>query len=237
MGFSSWHNIAKSQFYCFHYQLLHIADSKNDFAKTLGFLKPDFDRYKKLDLEIKAKSKERKTLVAEKKSTPALHLPRHHELAQRIATLTEDIEELKSERAMLLNGFGASDAPSMKDVKQRIDHIEEMLEKLRQQEIEFSDHLKTTLSEFSSLHNQAMGVDPAELEATRLAIRPEKDRETAKKLQTTYGRQYNGQRLSESRKDVAALIGESVDQKSIQAQLCRKIGCTTPEKRKKGQER
>ena len=38
----------------------------------------------------------------EKKTMPAIQVFRHRELAQKIAGLTEDIEELKSEKALLI---------------------------------------------------------------------------------------------------------------------------------------
>ena len=51
------------------------------------------------------KSKERKALVAEKKELPIYHVKRHKTLAVCITELTEDLEELRSEKALLLQRF------------------------------------------------------------------------------------------------------------------------------------
>lgn len=52
--------------------------------------------------QIKEKSKERKSLVAEKKELPVYRVMRHKALAVRITELTEDLEELRSEKSLLL---------------------------------------------------------------------------------------------------------------------------------------
>ena len=63
--------------------------------------------------QIKEKSKERKALVAEKKELPVYHVKRHKALTVRIAGLTEDLEELRSEKALLLQKFEYAARPAM----------------------------------------------------------------------------------------------------------------------------
>jgi len=58
---------------------------------------------------IKVKKKERKGLLVERDATPVYNLPKRHELSGRITTLTEDLEELNSEKALLLQEFDKSD--------------------------------------------------------------------------------------------------------------------------------
>ena len=53
-------------------------------------LKPDLARYALLVQQIKNKTKERKTLLAEKKATPFYQFVAHNDLAKKIAELTED---------------------------------------------------------------------------------------------------------------------------------------------------
>ena len=64
------------------------------YSKISCVWKPELERYTGLVQQIKAKSKERKTLVAEKKELPIYHVKRHKALAVRIAELTEDLEEI-----------------------------------------------------------------------------------------------------------------------------------------------
>ena len=63
------------------------------------------ERYTGLVQQIREKSKECKALIAEKKESPVYRVKRHKTLAVRIAELTEDLEELCSEKALLLQKF------------------------------------------------------------------------------------------------------------------------------------
>lgn len=73
-------------------------------------------------------------LLGEKKNTPAIHVLRHRELAQKIAGLTGCIEELKNEKALLLNQFNCAANHGMDEIKQHITSMESSLEMLNQQE-------------------------------------------------------------------------------------------------------
>ena len=51
--------------------------------------------------------------VSEKKELPVYHVKRHKALTVRIAGLTEDLEELRSEKALLLQKFEYAARPAM----------------------------------------------------------------------------------------------------------------------------
>ena len=89
----------------FHYQLRRIGLGKQRMKEYIHAVQPELERYTGLVQQIKEKSKERKSLVAEKKELPIYHVKRHKALAVRIAELTEDLEELRSEKALLLQKF------------------------------------------------------------------------------------------------------------------------------------
>ena len=89
----------------FHYQLRRIGLGKQRMKEYIHAVQPELERYTGLVQQIKEKSKERKSLVAEKKELPVYRVKRHKALAVRIAELTEDLEELRSEKALLLQKF------------------------------------------------------------------------------------------------------------------------------------
>ena len=64
--------------------------------------KPELEKYDVLTKQIKAAIKTRKELQAEKKATPILNVLKHRELTSRIEDLTEQLEDLRSERAIIL---------------------------------------------------------------------------------------------------------------------------------------
>lgn len=146
---------------------------------------------------------------------------RHRELAHKIAALTEDIEELKSERALQLHQLGCLDTRGIAIVKQRVTAMEVSLRKIAQQESTYADDLDSALSQFNEQYRQAEGVDSAELQAARQTIRPEKEQEAAKRLQAVYGKRFDTRTLAQSQKDVAGLLGEAVEPVLIREKLQR----------------
>ena len=59
----------------FSYQLRHIGVGKNNMGRRVKTVKPELERYTGLVQQIKEKTKERKTLLAEKKETPFYQIP------------------------------------------------------------------------------------------------------------------------------------------------------------------
>ncbi len=203
----------------FRYQLLHIGTGKRQITDTLRAVQPDIKRYEDIVKQLKAKIKERRGLLEEKKTMSALQVFRHRELAQKIAGLTENIEELKSEKVLLLNQFNCADDHGMDEIKQHIASMESSLGTLNQQEKKYAAELDAALAQYTELQQQVADMDTTELEATRQAIRPGKECETVQRLQATYRKKFNSHLLTQSRKDIAALLGEAMEPTSIRQQL------------------
>lgn len=113
---------------------MHIRYGKTQISSTLQVVQPDIKRYEDTVKQLKAKILERRTLLEEKKATPAIHVFRHRELGQEIATLTEDIEELKNEKALLLNQLDCADDHGIMEVRRRVASLEFSLERLQERE-------------------------------------------------------------------------------------------------------
>ena len=199
----------------FKYQLLHIGTGKRQITDTLHAVQPDIKRYEDIVKQFKAKIKERRVLLEEKKNTPAIQVLRHRELAQKIAGLTEDIEELKSEKALLLNQFNCADDHGIDKIKQHIASMESSLETLNQQEENYTAELDAALAQYTELQQQAADMDVVELDAARHVIRSGKERETAQRLQAAHGKKFDSGTLAQSQKDVAAMLDESTEPVSI----------------------
>ena len=125
----------------FRYQLLHTWASKCEISATLSNVLPKFRKYTGIAKQLKDKTKERLKLLAEKKATPVLRVARHMELSRQIATLTEDMEELRNEKNMLLGLFDKSDDAGMKEIRQWVDSMEASLQRLEQAEERYTSEL------------------------------------------------------------------------------------------------
>jgi len=199
----------------FRYQLLHIRTGKRQITDTLHSVQPDIRQYEDIVKQLTAKIKERRVLLNEKKNTPAIQIFRHRELAQKIAGLTEDIEELKSEKVLLLNQLNCTDDHGMNEIKQYITSMESSLETLNQQEKKYTVELDTALTQYTELQQQAADMDAVELDTARHAIRSSKERETVQRLQAAHGKKFDSGALAQSRKDVAKILDEPVESVSI----------------------
>lgn len=82
----------------FRYQLRHIGRGRQRMKDYIHAVQPNLVRYTELVQEIRGKGKERKSLLAQKKETPLYLIPKQCELSRHIAELTEELEELKSEK-------------------------------------------------------------------------------------------------------------------------------------------
>ncbi len=203
----------------FRYQLLRIGTRKEKITDTLQIVKPDFRKYESIMKQLKVKVRERRTLLDEKKAAPAIQIFQQRELAQKIATLTEDIEELKSEKALLLNQLNCADDYGMGEIKQHIASMESSIETLNQQEEKYTAALDAALAQYTELQQQSADVDTIELNTARHAIRPDKEHETLQRLQATYGKKFDSRTLMQSRIDVAQMLNETAGPVSIRQKL------------------
>ena len=204
----------------FRYQLLHIATGKSKMNKRLNVLRPELERYLRLAKQIKDKTKQRNLLLDERKALPVWNLAKRQDLAKQIATLGEDIEDLRSEKAMLLHSLDCADDTAMGDVKKDIAAMEAALKKLDEQESKYSVELESALQQYRELQAQAAEFDAAELLDTRLGLRPNMDRSTVSRIQTAYDTQYSPFTMAEARRDVSNMLDEHEEEpRSVRERL------------------
>ncbi len=206
----------------FRYQLNHIAKGKRSMRKYIKSVSPELERYTGLVQQIKDKTKERKNLLAEKKETPFYQLPKLHDLSQRIAELTEELEELKSEKAALLNALDCTDDAGISDVKKQIATMETALKNLEKQESKYSAELEDALKQYADLKAQAADVDAVELMDARLDIRPDRERSAADRVKAAYGDKYDPLMMYDSKRDVFNLLNEEAEARPVREFLRRK---------------
>ena len=216
----------------FSYQLRHIGIGKHNIGRRVKAIKPELERYTGLVQQIKAKSKECKNLLAEKKETPFYQIPKLHDLSRRIAELTEELEELKTEKEMLLRSLGCADDTGISSVKKDIAAMESALKKLEAQEAKYSAELDAALKEYSGLKEQASEFDAGELMEARLSIRGEKERSAVTRVQDAYGEKYDSLMMFDSKRDVANLLHEEAEAHSVRERLRQKQQTKTQRQRK-----
>ena len=191
----------------FCYQLGYLRKGKERLNTSLNTLRPALAQYNQLAKDIRDKTKERRSLLSEKKALSAVHVFRHRELAAKIAALTEDLQELCSEKNMLL--------ASLDKFPKDIAAMEQSLKQLEEQEQKYSAELDAALAEYAGLREQAQGVDPVQLYEARQAIRPSKEQEAENRAQEVYGEKYSPLLMFDSKKAVSRMLHEEMEQQAV----------------------
>lgn len=206
----------------FSYQLRHIGAGKYNIGKRIDAVKPELERYAGLVRQIKDKSKERKSLLAEKKATPLYQPKKLYDLTRLIAELTEELEELKSEKAMFLNSLDCAEDADISTVKKEIATLESGLKKLEEQETKYSAELDEALKQYAELKEQAADMDSVELMDARLDIRKEQERSAIDRVKAAYGEKYDFAMMAGCKQEVASLLHEETEIRSVREQLLQK---------------
>jgi len=192
----------------FRYQILHTRANRRSIKNTLADVVPVLRQYSDLVGQIKILSRERKGLLDEKKATSVLNILKQRELAKRIAQLSEDIEELRSEKAMILSRFDKTDDDGMKEVKKWVASMESSLQRLEQTEAKYQAELDAALAQFRELAGEAESMDKTELYTQRQILHKTYTQDARDRLQKAHGKQYSPITMMEAQQDVDHLLRE-----------------------------
>ena len=215
----------------FRYQILHTKANRRSIKNTLANVMSVLRQYSDIAGQIKTLSRERKGLLDEKKATSALNILKQRELAKRIAKLSEDIEELRSEKSMILSRFDKTDDDGMKEVKQWVASMESSLQRLEQTEAKYQAELDAALAQFRELTGEAESVDKSELHTQRQILRKLHTQDARDRLQQAHGKQYSAITMMEAQQDVDRLLRE--DESKLAPPVQKPPARRQPEPRKK----
>ena len=195
------------------YQLLNIGKGKANIKEYLSDTKPKITRLTSLVNKIKAVENERRAVVKEKKNTPAWQIIKHQELNKHLFELTEDLEELRSEKARLLAEFSCSEedisaaAKSVKSQETRLAELDSMEKKYREE-------FEAVKDEYAELKGNA----PDE---TLSEIQKVSEQKAAEKIRSAYRDRTDYSLIEKCRNEVADALGETQEKEPIAEKLIR----------------
>ena len=192
----------------FAYQVLHAHHTQNHARSEIQAVAPMHKQYGELVGKIKKRKEEQRALQAKRKDTPLYRPLEHVRLNEQIAEVTEDLEELKSEKKRLIHQIGVGDDEGVKRSKIRIESERVKLKMAEKAEIRATKDLGDAAEEFKRLKAQAGIFDPDELMGTRLALRLEEENRAVFTLKENYTWEYNAERFKQAKSNIANLLGE-----------------------------
>lgn len=200
----------------FRYRFRSIRIEKHRLNTDIETLKPELHRYTELADQIKEKTKERKNLLKEKKETPIYKIATLRDLSRRIAELTEDLEELKSEKELILQKLNCTEDSGISSVQKDITVMESQLKKLQAQEAKYAAELDNALQEYKALKAQSADMDTVEVMQERLSIRPTHRQAMIKYAKTAFYGDYDSLLLCDCESDIKGLLDEFKEEQTAQ---------------------
>lgn len=173
------------------YHLQAGSDIGQKTKRSVRSAKATLAQYTAVAERITAKKKERKELQNKKKSTPVLRITIQRDLSRQIAKLTEEIEELRSEKLRMLNELKCADDKDIPKVQSEIAKIESTLATMEKATSENSSKLLKLLSQYKVYRERAKSFNPAEFMRARLKLRPAKEKSAQAKLKAAYGKNFD----------------------------------------------
>ena len=217
------------------YQLIVNTSQQEAVAFQKKLLADILAEYKNVKSEIKAKTAEKKELIAEQKNC-GIHFIRASKLGEQIATLTEDIEELKFQKAQLLTRLNCQDN-GVAAKKQTLKDMDKALDNLVQQHTLLSEQKETDKAEFLEIRDDITPENKDAVMQEREAIRPQGRVGLVRRLYEKYRDKYSSDTFGEANRQVDAELKEHPIQKkkrSISEQLkTPKQEASQPKKQKK----
>lgn len=153
-------------------------------ATEAARLKIHCDDYAAVTAELKAKISERRQKQTEKAHTPPVKIFRRRELTQSINELSEQIEELRTKKNIILSNLNTND---IRMVKTKIADIQKAVPVMDRCANESKAKLDNAQKEYEELWKQSQAFDNVELQILRNQIRPQAEFDTAEGLKKIYG--------------------------------------------------
>ena len=204
----------------FKYQIKYAAKNRKLCEKELSDLKPFLDEHKRLSKIIRDKMAKRKQLTAERDAIPGYLFGKRHDVSVRITTLTEEIEELRSEHRQLMSDNYCHNEADVKAQQKAYKERTDMKKTLEEQETKYTEKFDETIKQYNELAEQAKDVDAYELRDARENLRWDMEHYASEKLRDTYGSKYDGSVYAESVSEIKIELNEyAVDDRLIRERL------------------
>ena len=200
------------------YKVLSGVIEHNEIIRTLRSVTPELESYKDIVGEIKKKSTERKALTKEKQSIPVIMILKHREFAKRISELTEELEELQTEKKIILNNLYCTEAYTIDNVKSYVAALEKKLDVISKQEQKYSEEIEKAIAEYNEMKESATDFDPAELREEQLKLRYDKEVQSSQIIRSN-GKELVTSRFNYSIRDVNYFLGEQNGSRSVLQRL------------------
>lgn len=193
------------------YHLLHNRSQASSVREWIEYFTPVLSKYKGLTRKLKEKRAEKKTLATEKKALSLLQPVCYYQISQKIATLTEEIEELLSQKERLIYDNYFHSETELKNSESICQKQLDFLNRLDQQYDTLSAQLDDSQEHFQKLKASVSSEKSYELLEARSELRDAVREQTRFTLQEKFGQKYDSFRFHDAVNAVDDRLKEDPD--------------------------
>ena len=162
----------RSSLIMLQYRLLVNQKQADTLKRQVNYYRPILQDYHAVTQQLADKKSEQEQLQTNRNAMSPLQIKQRRQLAEQIAALTEEIEELRSRQAMILHNLDCKNNGEAKRFGGYLDKLEEMQEKLAAQRESHTQQLSTTTKQYLEIENTISPKDVNTVRQHRTALRP-----------------------------------------------------------------
>lgn len=190
------------------YQVLGVGQQKQKYRSWLDKTMPVIEQYKEIIKTIKGKSMERKDMQTERDGCAALQFVKKHDLTVKINAITEEIDDLKSEKAMLISRLACADDNEVRAEERSLQAIQKELPGLEHRKAKLTEKEKQKLARYNEVSAQIVSSDVEAVWDVRADLRPAQINKVEAVLQKGYGDKFDHSRFIAARREIGYELGE-----------------------------
>ena len=162
----------RSSLIMLQYRLLVNHKQADTWKRQVSYYRPILQDYHAVTQQLSDKKSEQEQLQTNRNAVPLLQIAQRRQLAEQIAALTEEIEELRSRQAMILHSLDCKNNSEAQRFGSYLDKLEEMKEKRAAQRESLVQQLSATTKQYLEIENTIQPEDVDAVHQQRIALRP-----------------------------------------------------------------
>ncbi len=190
------------------YYLFHNRMQASSAREWISMITPVLKKYKAITKTIRTKQTEKESLQSQKKELSFLQPVKYYQISQKITTLTEDIEELLSQKERLIHDNYYYNESEIKTSESSLQRQKDFLKKLDVQYDNLSDQLTKNLKLFQEIKADVSPEKSKELLDARVDVRNTVRDQVYGKIYETMGQKFDASLFHESVSDIDDRLGE-----------------------------
>ena len=159
------------------------------------------EEYDEVRKSIRTKAKERKGLQAEKKALSPLHIKRHLELASQIAGLTEEIEELRSQKNRILARAKCHDDEGMKTFTANLEQAKRNYNDLIERKTALTAERQDGITQYEDIYERIQPGDEETVKEEQRRLWAENEIRISEAVSKIYGDRFDPKTFSDATKE------------------------------------